>query len=114
MPLLLLWVPLLFYMFSIAYGGVPIFLPVWWPFSHYTVRYGLDLLPPFALSVPLPAFFLAQLPRNRNVQLLGTIAILAVVLASYASIWRNPICFREALVNSRTRLALERELAAYL
>ncbi|PYX15741.1 MAG: hypothetical protein DMG87_18045 [Acidobacteria bacterium] len=34
MPLLLLWIPLLFYMFSIAYGGVPIFLPVWWPFSH--------------------------------------------------------------------------------
>src|SRR5437016_1704811 len=114
MPLLLLWVPLLFYMFSIAYGGVPIFLPVWWPFSHYNVRYGLELLPAFAISVPLAAFFLVQLARNRNVQFLGTIAIFAGVLASYASIWRDPICFREAWVNSRTRLALEHELAAYL
>ena len=114
MPLLLLWIPLLFYMFSIACCGVPIFLPVWWPFSHYNVRYGLELLPAFAVFVPLAAFFLVQLARSRNVQLLGTIAILAVVLTSYASIWRNPICFREAWVNSRTRLALEHELAAYL
>jgi len=114
MPLFLLWIPLLFYMFSIAYDGVPIFLPVWWPFSHYNVRYGLELLPAFAISVPLTAFFLVQLARNRNVQFLGTIAIFAGVLASYASTWRDPICFREALVNSRTRLALERELAAYL
>jgi hypothetical protein len=114
MPLFLLWIPLLFYMFSIAYGGVPIFLPVWWPFSHYNVRYGLELLPAFAISMPLTAFFLVHLARNRSVQFLGTIAIFAGVLASYASIWRDPICFREALVNSRTRLALERELAAYL
>jgi len=114
MPLLLLWIPLLFYMFSIAYGGVPIFLPVWWPFSHYNVRYGLELLPAFAVSVPLAAFLLVQLARTRNVQRLGTIAILAGVLTSYASIWCNPICFREAWVNSRARIALEHELAAYL
>lgn len=114
MPLFLLWIPLLFYMFSIAYGGVPIFLPVWWPFSHYNVRYGLELLPAFAVSVPLAAFFLVQSSRSRNGQLLSAIAIFALVFASHASIWRNPICFREAWVNSRTRLALERELAAYL
>jgi hypothetical protein len=40
-PLLLLWVPVPFYMLSIAYSGVPIFLPAWWPFSFYNVRYGL-------------------------------------------------------------------------
>src|SRR5205823_14067719 len=34
--------------------------------------------------------------------------------ASYGSILRDPSCFREAWVNSRTRLALEHELAAYL
>ncbi|HEX3542885.1 MAG TPA: hypothetical protein VHT31_00030, partial [Candidatus Acidoferrum sp.] len=40
-----LWAPLPFYAISIAYGSVPIFLPVWWPFSYYNVRYGLQLLP---------------------------------------------------------------------
>ena len=35
--------------------------------------------------------------------------------ASYASVWRaQPICFREAWVNSRTRIALETELASNL
>ena len=34
--------------------------------------------------------------------------------ASYASIWSAPVCFREALVNSRGRIALERELADFL
>src|ERR1022692_2743577 len=32
---LLLWVPLPFYALSVAYGSVPIFVPVWWPFSQY-------------------------------------------------------------------------------
>ena len=31
--LLLLWVPVPFYTLSVAYGGVPIFTPDWWPFS---------------------------------------------------------------------------------
>jgi len=52
-PLLLLWVPLLFYALSIAYAGVPLFVPSWWPFTHYNVRYGIELLPLFAVSAGL-------------------------------------------------------------
>ncbi len=47
--LLLLWLPLAFYSLSIAYGSVPIYIPVWCPFSYYNVRYGLELLPVFAV-----------------------------------------------------------------
>src|SRR5271163_4307298 len=64
---LLLWVPLPFYALSIAYGSVPIFVPVWWPFSQYNLRYGLQLLPAFAVFVPLGIACLIQsvtkLPR---------------------------------------------------
>ena len=36
---------------------------------------------------------------------------LTIVLGSYAWIWRTqPVCFREAWINSRTRLALESQL----
>ena len=42
---LLLWLPLPFYALSIAYGSVPIYMPVWYPYSYYNVRYGLELLP---------------------------------------------------------------------
>jgi hypothetical protein len=50
---LLLSIPLLFYALSIAYGGVPLFVPSWWPFTHYNVRYGIELLPLFAISAGL-------------------------------------------------------------
>ncbi len=42
---LLLWVPLPFYIYSIAFGSVPIFLPQLWPHAFYNARYGMELLP---------------------------------------------------------------------
>ena len=54
-PLLFLLIPLPFYALSVAYGGVPIFVPAWWPFTHYNVRYGLQLLPAFAAALALLA-----------------------------------------------------------
>jgi hypothetical protein len=102
-PLLLLWAPLPFYMLSIAYGGVPIFLPVWWPFSFYNARYGLQLLPLFSVAAAVPTLFLLRLARNRSAKTAVVAATLIVIAASYASLWRaQPVCFREAWVNSRT------------
>ncbi len=113
--LLLLWVPLPFYMLSIAYSGVPIFMPVWWPFSYYNVRYGLQLLPAFAVFTALFFYLLETFARSKPARIAITIGALVLVSGSYASIWRaEPICFREAQVNSRTRIALESELAAKL
>jgi hypothetical protein len=98
----------------VAYSGVPIFMPVWWPFSYYNVRYGLELLPAFAVFVPLAVCWLADRARARALRISLAAAALVFAAASYASIWPDPVCFREAWVNSRTRLAVERELAAYL
>jgi hypothetical protein len=114
-PLLLLWVPIPFYMLSIAYSGVPIFLPTWWPFSFYNVRYGLQLLPLFSVSAAVTVYCLLGLARNKIARpaILSAAAILLV--ASYASVWRaQSVCFREAWVNSRTRIAFETELASSL
>jgi hypothetical protein len=114
-PLLLLWVPIPFYMLSIAYSGVPIFLPTWWPFSFYNVRYGLQLLPLFSVSAAVTVYLLLGVARNKIVRtaIFSTAAILLV--ASYASVWRaQSVCFREAWVNSRTRVAFETELASNL
>jgi hypothetical protein len=114
-PLLLLWVPLPFYMLSIAYSGVPIFLPVWWPFSFYNVRYGLQLLPLFSVAAAVPTYFVLRLARNRSAKTAVVAATVIMVAASYASVWRaQPVCFREAWVNSRTRVAFETELASNL
>jgi hypothetical protein len=114
-PFLLLWVPLPFYMLSIAYGGVPVFLPEWWPFSYYNVRYGLELLPALVVFVALATHFMVGLVRNSWGKFLVRIAVFIFVAASYRSVWRaQPVCYHEALINSRSRIALESELAATL
>ena len=114
-PLLLLWIPLPFYMLSIAYGGVPIFLPEWWPFSYYNVRYGLEMLPAFAVFVALTMHFIAGLIRNGTGKALIRIALFLFVASCYGSVWRaQPVCYREAWINSRSRIALETDLAARL
>jgi hypothetical protein len=46
---LLLWVPLVFYVYSVAYGSVPIFIPQLYPHSYYNARYGMEMLPALAL-----------------------------------------------------------------
>ncbi|MGA2375729.1 MAG: hypothetical protein ABSF72_09410 [Candidatus Sulfotelmatobacter sp.] len=121
---LLLWVPLPFYALSIAYGSVPIFVPVWWPFSQYNLRYGLQLLPAFAVFVPLGIACLiqsaAKLPHfraswNRWTNAATFLAILLLVIASYGMIWRaDPICYREAATNMRGRVALDGQLAGWI
>jgi hypothetical protein len=112
---LLLWVPLAFYSLSIAYGSVPIFIPAWWPFSYYNVRYGLELLPIFAVFPALLAVFLVAFvfsPRRRP----AVWSVVALVVAvSYLSIYADvPITLKEAQVNARTRMILENALAKFM
>jgi hypothetical protein len=103
---------------------VPIFLPTWWPFSQYNVRYGLQLLPALAVFVPAGVFFLVQLafksPQvNPAWQRWTTPAALAMVVllasSSYAAMWRGePICYREAEVNMKGRVALDRQVGEWV
>ncbi len=57
---LLLWVPLVFYVYSVAYGSVPIFIPQLYPHSYYNSRYGMELLPALALFACVAAAALEQ------------------------------------------------------
>jgi hypothetical protein len=112
---LLLWLPLAFYALSIAYGSVPIFIPNWWPFSYYNVRYGLELLPVFAVFPALLAAVLAEFVAQPKKRLLVWGVLALVVAASYLSIYADvPITLKEAQVNARTRMVLENELAKFL
>ena len=105
-PLLLLWVPLIFYSFSIAYGSVPIHVCIWWPFATFNQRYGLQLLPMFAVSAGVLAASVFLLGKGwRQV---ATLALLAALMAaSYAALWRaEPQCLQEARRNWRIRSPL--------
>jgi hypothetical protein len=121
---LLLWTPLPFYALSVAYGSVPIFVPTWWPFAQYNVRYGLQLLPAFAVFVPMGISFLVHytttLPRfaaswNQWTNTATMLLMLLLVVGSYAAIWRaDPICYREAEINMKGRVSLDRQIGEWI
>jgi hypothetical protein len=116
LPLLSLLVPFLFYALSVAYGGVPIFVPVWWPFSHYNVRYGLQLLPALAVALAILVHLAVRYERWKpRLRFAGAVGLQALMVASYASIWRTgPISLKEAQINMRARHELETQLAVWL
>jgi hypothetical protein len=114
-PLLFLWTPVPFYMLSIAYSGVPIFVPTWWPFSRYNVRYGVEMLPAFAVFTAVAAYGLMRFAASSRTKL--TIAAIFLLLAagSYVQVFRaGPVSLEEAVINSRTRVAMEKQLASFL
>jgi hypothetical protein len=115
-PLVFFLLPLPFYALSIAYGGVPLFVPEWWPFSHYNVRYGLQLLPAFAVACALLAYFVGRYDRWTTSRRASIVAVtLVIVAAAYVSVWRaTPVCLREAQINMRTRVHFEAQLASLL
>src|SRR5271157_4573600 len=112
---LLLWLPLPFYALSIAYGSVPIYVPVWYPYSYYNVRYGLELLPVFAVFIALLSGFILDRASRKNLKLAVWCVLVAVVAGAYLSAYREtPITLREAQVKSRGCIPMERALANYL
>ena len=115
-PLLFLLVPIPFYALSIAYGGIPIFIPYWWPFSHYNVRYGLHLLPAFAVAFAILVWIILRSDSwNPRLRLGCVVAVFALIVASYTNVGAaTPICLKEAQVNMRTRNQLQGELARLL
>jgi hypothetical protein len=128
-PMLVLWIPLPFYAYSVAYGSVPIFVPEWWPFSYYNVRYGLELLPAIAVFAAIIPWAVSRLQR-RSLTIGVTSALFLVTFLAFSSSawcfskrsqdrdwgrkWMIPVCYREAWANSRSRLQLEGQVAQAL
>jgi hypothetical protein len=101
-----------FYALSIAHGGVPIFIPVWWPFSYYNTRYGLQLLPAIACGLGLFIFFASELIARKLPRRLLWTAVWALMLISYLTAWRAvPVCLRETRANGGARMLYETKLA---
>jgi hypothetical protein len=116
-PFLLLWMPLPFYAYSVAYGSVPIFIPLWFPHSYYNTRYGMELLPAFALSL---GFLTTRLMKRtearwpRPAQLILLAFIVAILVDTAVLIHQTPLVLQEAIVNSRTRVPFEEAYARAL
>lgn len=110
----LLWVPLPFYIYSVAFGSIPIFIPPLIPHSYYNSRYGMEMLPAFAAFAAvtlawLQARWLAARPLSAR--LMQPIVLLLVAANSIAMMYRVPLVLKEAMVNSTTRIAFESAIA---
>jgi hypothetical protein len=113
LPILLLWVPLLFYALSIAYGSVPVHVYTWWPFATFNQRYGLQLLPMFAVSAGMLIAGLYRFAPVSSVgrKLVAPVVMFTLVAASYAFVWKaSPQCLQEARRNWDIRHVLNSEV----
>jgi hypothetical protein len=118
---LLLWVPLPFYIYSVAYGSVPIFIPQLWPHSYYNARYGMEMLPVLAIYPALAAERLdvwlrggVSPTRRLAGRLWQPVAMVLCVLNCIAMMYRTPPVLKEGMVNATTRVSLEHSIALEL
>lgn len=114
---LLLWLPLPFYAYSVAYGSVPIFIPPWWPHSWYNTRYGLELLPAFALGIAFFTHFLITALHELNSQWprYAVAAVLMLIVANVAIVLRErPLVYVEGTKNADSRRAYDEQIPPVL
>ena len=119
---LLLWMPLFFYVYSISYGSVPIFIPQLWPHSYYNSRYGMELLPAIAIYCWVALAALEAWLRGPSApnwgklvgKVLQPLMLGLAVLNCIGMMYRIPSVLKEAIVNSTTRIPFERNLARAL
>ena len=134
----LLWLPLPFYVYSVAWGHIPIFVPQLYPGSYYNARYGMELLPAFAIctAVALAAaegWLRARKPRLADAFFFVTLVCIIVnvfaMMGTFGALlqkvrgedaWNShvprwlsapPLVYDEAVVNSRTRIPFELALS---
>ena len=125
--ILLLWLPIPFYAWSVAYGSVPIFFPNWWPYTLYNTRYGLEMLPALAIGLGLAAQLLANALHWRRVsrpsmRILGRVlsvgafvALFALAAANVDQLFRaGPLVYRESETNLEARLPYDEAIPPVL
>jgi hypothetical protein len=132
---LLLWVPLPFYVYSVAWSHVPIFIPQLYPHSYYNSRYGIEMLPAFAIFAAIALVAVERRLRAKSVKwadafflvvlasiVLNMIAMtgmfgtmLGRVIGNDAKVpkWLSapPLVYEEGVVNSSTRIPFEKTIA---
>lgn len=112
---LLLWIPIPFYAFAVAYGSVPIFIPPWWPHSWYNTRYGMELLPALALGLAFAAQVVFDVARGFKPSAAGfrrrnaAMALLAALVGfNFAQMLRqHPLVYVEGTKNADARRAYD-------
>lgn len=114
---LLLWIPVPFYAYSVAYGSVPIFIPPWWPHSWYNTRYGLELLPALTLGLAFVMQFVLAAVREFKPQWVKfAVAAIAALIAlnAWELISEKPLVYVEGTKNIAARQPFDENIPPVL
>ena len=114
---ILLWMPIPFYMYSVSYGSVPIFIPQLYPHSFYNSRYGMEMLPGLVIFGFITVAWLERMwtaTRPLLVKLLPRIMLGVAALNSVAMTYFVPLVLKEGVVNAATRMPYETSIARQL
>jgi 4-amino-4-deoxy-L-arabinose transferase-like glycosyltransferase len=110
---LLLWLPVPFYAYAVAYASVPIFLPPWWPHSWYNTRYGMELLPALALGLGFAAQFALLAVREFKpawVKYAAGMLFALVVVNAWQVVREHPLVYVEGIKNRNSRRIYDAEV----
>lgn len=111
---LLLLVPLPFYVHALAYAAVPLYVPTQFPNTYYNLRYGLAMV---AATSVLPSFWLSQyLPRKTRSVLV--VILLGILLAQALSTFSHGVSqlavLREGVLNTPCRSKRQEAVTRFL
>lgn len=111
---LLLLVPLVFYVQSMAHASVPIYVPTLFPHTYYNLRYGLEMLPAAAV---FPSFLVSSRLQGKTRLLLAAaiIALLAVQFGASVRRGADQIgILKESLLNTPCHSHVSEALTGFL
>lgn len=114
---LLLWLPVPFYAYSVAYGSVPIFVPVWWPHSWYNTRYGMEVLPALALGLGFVAQWILAAVREFKPhwpRYAAAALFVLVALNAWGLIRKRPLVYVEGTLNFLARQPFDEQIPPVL
>ena len=114
---ILLWLPLPFYLYSVSYGSVPIFIPQLYPHSFYNSRYGMEMLPTLVLFAFIAIAALERMLAKTKPELAKLLPPAALVLAfanCFVMMYFTPLVLKEGIVNASTRIPFESAIARQL
>ena len=114
---ILLWLPLPFYLYSVSYGSVPIFIPQLYPHSFYNARYGMEMLPAFTVFAFVALAGLERALAAKQPAVARLLPVTALVLAfvnCFVMMYFTPLVLKEGIVNASTRIPFESAIARQL
>lgn len=111
---LLFLVPLPFYLHSMAFAAVPLYVPTLFPYTYYNLRYGLEMLPAAAI---FPSFLISSRLRPKIRLALAAVFVALVLVQAISIVSKGPAeipLAKEGVLNTPCRSKTQQAVIEFL